>query len=128
MKKTITDDPRNFLEKLYNNFQDEIFSEEDSGAVIDRYYAPDFTLVSDGISIDRERLIKHIRPVKKSVLSGTYEVLEAVTQGNRLAARLVIRAVMKQGAETENEVHMFCEMTDDGRFANINQITRSIKG
>ncbi|WP_055419028.1 nuclear transport factor 2 family protein [Streptomyces pactum] len=128
MKSTAMDDPRSFLEKLYNNFQNEIFNEEDSGEVIDRYYAPGFTLVSDGISIDRERLIKHIRPVKKSVLSGTYEVLEAVAQGNRLAARFVIRAVTKQGGETENEVHMFCEMTDDGRFTHIDQITRSIKG
>ncbi|MEV5981298.1 nuclear transport factor 2 family protein [Streptomyces sp. NPDC052114] len=128
MNTTITEDPRGFLERLYNNFQNEIFGEEDAGEVIDRYYAPGFLQVSDGIEIDRDRLIKHIRPVKKSVLSGSYEVLEAVVDGNRLAARFVIRAVTKQGKETENEVHMFCEMTDDGRFVRIDQITRSIKG
>ncbi|MGW2223953.1 nuclear transport factor 2 family protein [Streptomyces formicae] len=128
MDATITADPRAFLEKLYNDFQNEIFSEEDAGEVIDRYYAPGFLQVSDGIEIDRDRLIKHIRPVKKSVASGSYEVLEALVDGNRLAARFVIRAVTKQGKETENDVHMFCEMTDDGRFLRIDQITRSIKG
>ncbi|ATL31969.1 nuclear transport factor 2 family protein [Streptomyces formicae] len=128
MDATITADPRAFLEKLYNDFQNEIFSEEDAGEVIDRYYAPGFLQVSDGIVIDRDRLIKHIRPVKKSVAGGSYEVLEALVDGNRLAARFVIRAVTKQGKETENDVHMFCEMTDDGRFLRIDQITRSIKG
>lgn len=128
MDASVTADPRAFLENLYNNFQNEIFSEEDAGEVIDRYYAPGFLQVSDGIEIDRDRLIKHIRPVKKSVVSGSYEVLEAVMDGNRLAARFVIRAVTKQGKETENDVHVFCEMTDDGRFVRIDQITRSIKG
>ncbi|QEU90411.1 hypothetical protein [Streptomyces kanamyceticus] len=128
MDATITADPRAFLEKLYNNFQHELFSEEDAGEVIDRYYAPGFLQVSDGIKIDRDRLIKHIRPVKKSVVSGSYEVLQAVMDGNRLAARFVIRAVTKRGEETENDVHMFCEMTDDGRFVHIDQITRSVKG
>ncbi|AQS66349.1 nuclear transport factor 2 family protein [Streptomyces pactum] len=121
-------DPRSFIEDLHNRYHnDVVHGDEDPATVIDRYYAPDIELVSDGVSMGRERLIKHCKPVRKSVAGGHYEVLEAVRDGNRIAARLIIHGVTQTGATAKIEVFEFCEMTDDGKFANVTSLTRTLK-
>ncbi|MFI2526573.1 nuclear transport factor 2 family protein [Streptomyces sp. NPDC018967] len=119
--------PERFLENFYTSFQEEaVFGEEEPGAVIDRYYTPGFVQISDGVLIDRERLIAHLRPVRKNLESGTYEVKEAMMQGNRIAARLVVHAVMRKGRKVDTEVYMFGDLSADGRFSRIDQITRTL--
>ncbi|MGX1887745.1 nuclear transport factor 2 family protein [Streptomyces sp. NPDC055287] len=119
--------PERFLENFYTSFQEEaIFGDEEAGAVIDRYYTPDFVQFNDGILIDREKLIAHLRPVKKTLESGSYEVKEAMADGNRIAARLVVRAAMKKGTKVDTEVYLFGDLAPDGRFSRIDQITRTL--
>ncbi|MEV5981297.1 nuclear transport factor 2 family protein [Streptomyces sp. NPDC052114] len=124
--ETVTD-PRRFIEDLHNRYhEDAVHSDEDPATVIDRYYTPDIELRSDGVSMGRERLIKHLRPVRKSVVSGHYEVLDAVRDGNRIAARLIIHGETRAGATEQIEVIEFCEVTDDGRFAKVTALTRPL--
>ncbi|MFE0812906.1 hypothetical protein ACFW4M_36315 [Streptomyces sp. NPDC058794] len=125
-------DPRGYLEERYNKYNEELlFGEEDAGAVIDRFYAPGFSIVSGGIAMDRQRLIKHVRPLRKMAVPGTgrYEVLEAVQDGNRFACRYIIHAAMKQGDRVRHmkiEVVEFLEMADDGRIVRVDSLSRDI--
>ncbi|GAA2092490.1 hypothetical protein GCM10009801_59030 [Streptomyces albiaxialis] len=122
--------PDRFLEDFYASFHEEALSCDadggDVGAVVDRYFSPGFVQISDGIVIDREKLIAHLRPVRKMVESGHYEVLEALADGDRLAARMVIRAVTRKGRKIDTEVHLFGTVDDQGRFRRLDQITRTL--
>ncbi|MFF8960636.1 nuclear transport factor 2 family protein [Streptomyces sp. NPDC014894] len=123
---TVTD-PRSFLEERYNRYNEELlFSDEEAGAIIDRYYTPDFVINSGGIAMGRERLIKHVRPLRKqAVPGGRYEVLEAVQDGNRFASRYIIHAALKHQT-MRIEVIEFLEMADDGRISQANSATRNL--
>ncbi|GAA3469165.1 nuclear transport factor 2 family protein [Nonomuraea roseola] len=48
---------------------------------MDRYYTPDMIQIADGIRIDRDRLIAHIRPVRKNLTHYRLEVHEALASG-----------------------------------------------
>ncbi|MFG3259898.1 nuclear transport factor 2 family protein [Streptomyces sp. NPDC048172] len=120
--------PDRFLEEFYTAFQEEALTcEGDLGAVVDRYFSPGFLQVSDGIAIDREKLIAHLRPMRKMVESGHYEVREALADGDRLAARMVIRAVTRKGKRIDTEVHLFGALDAQGRFTRLDQITRTLR-
>ncbi|MFG2652230.1 nuclear transport factor 2 family protein [Streptomyces sp. NPDC048436] len=115
------------LEDMLSSFNDEaLFSEDETGSVIDRYYAPDFVEVSDGISIDRARLIKHIRPVRKQFTGAVFKVQQALRDGDHISARYTIRATTKTGQVIDTEIFMFADLTPDGRFQRVNQITRTL--
>jgi hypothetical protein len=55
----------------------------DAPAVFDRYHTPDFVLTSDGIPLDRERLLAHVRPAGRRVESVSVTVNEALRVGDR---------------------------------------------
>lgn len=119
--------PDRFLERFYSSFHEEVLAcEGDFGPVVDRYFSSGFRQVSDGIVIDREKLIAHLRPVLKMVESGQCDVLEALADGDRLAARMIIRAVTRQGKRIDTEVHLFGDLDAQGRFSRLDQITRTL--
>ena len=129
MSRSAETAPDRFLERFFTSFQEEVLAcEGDIGRVVDRYFSPGFRQVSDGILIDREKLIAHVRPVRKMVASGRYEVLEAVADGDRVAARMVVRAVTRQGRRIDTEVHLFGDLDGEGRFRRLDQITRALPG
>ena len=70
------------------------FSEEDAGAVFDRYHAPDFVMCNDGILLDREKLLAHVRPARKRAKDIRVEVHETVSAADRVAARYTLTADM----------------------------------
>ncbi len=80
------------------------FGDEEPATVLDRCHTPDFTLTNDGVRLDRERLLGHVRPARKNATSVRVEVHDAVTDGDRVAARYTLTAVMRRGQVVATEV------------------------
>ncbi|WP_181788180.1 nuclear transport factor 2 family protein [Streptomyces phytophilus] len=118
---------RQFMTEFFTSFTREITADDgDPGPVVDRYYTPDAVQTADGIRIDRERLVAHIRPVRKNLSDFAFEVHEAVRDGERIAARFTIHATDRRGRHTATEVHLFGELAPDGRMRRTHQLSRTV--
>ncbi|MGH3096899.1 MAG: nuclear transport factor 2 family protein [Streptosporangiales bacterium] len=114
-----------FLADFLTSFTDEVLGGGDPAPIVDRYYTPDAVQVADGVSIDREKLIAHVGPLRKNLLSSRVEVHEALANGNRIAARLTLHGQLRKRA-LSTEVHFFGEFTPDGRMCRAHQLTRTL--
>ncbi|MFC0002857.1 nuclear transport factor 2 family protein [Micromonospora siamensis] len=102
------------------------FGQEEPGRVMDRYHTPDVVWLTDGVRLDRQRLIDHARPVRRTVSRCDVEVHEVLRDGDRIAARYALHAV-NRGREVTSEVHMFGRLAPDGRLRRIDQLTRTTR-
>ncbi|HZM80548.1 MAG TPA: nuclear transport factor 2 family protein [Candidatus Limnocylindrales bacterium] len=103
------------------------FGDEDPAAVFDRYHTPDFVMRNDGLELDRDRLLAHVRPARKRARAVSVTVHETMTAADRVAARYVLTAEMASGNTIATEIYMFGELAGDGRLKRIDQITREIR-
>jgi hypothetical protein len=119
---------REFVADFFESFTREVVAgdDDDAAAVVDRYYAPDIEQIADGITLDRQRLIDHLRPVRKNVVSCSFEVHEAIRTQDRLAARFTIHAELRRGRKIATEVYLFGELAPDGRMRRTTQLTRDV--
>ncbi|UED85368.1 nuclear transport factor 2 family protein [Streptomyces profundus] len=122
--------PKHFLEEFYASFNREIASEEaDPEVVVDQYYTPDCVQTTDGIPMDRARLLAHLSPVGKLLSTAReerVEVHEALADGSRIAARITIRVTPAEGEPIVMEVQMIGELSEDGRFRRTHGLTRDV--
>lgn len=102
------------------------FGDEAPGDVFDRYHTEDYVTVSDGLALDRQRMIAHAAPARKRVRSVAVDVHDAVVDGDRVAARYVLTAEMRKGGQIVTEIHMFGRLADDGRIRRTDQLTRTL--
>lgn len=106
--------------------QEVTFGEDDAGTVFDRYHTPDFVMCNDGIQLDRERLLAHVRPARKRAKGVRVEVHETVSTTDRVAARYTLTADMATGNTIATEIYMFGQLAADGRLRRVDQITRDV--
>jgi hypothetical protein len=99
---------------------------DDPAAVIDRYHTSDIVWFSDGIALDRARLLAHTKPARKNVTACRVEVADALVSGDRVAARYTLTATMRNEREIVTESYLFGELADDGRLREVHQITRNL--
>lgn len=102
------------------------FGDEDAGTVFDRYHTPDFVMNSDGIALDRDRLLAHVRPARKRATGVRVDVHEAVSAADRVAARYTLTADMTTGNTIVTEIYMFGQLAEDGRLRRVDQISRDV--
>lgn len=119
--------PERFVADFFDSFTEQALGGEDAGAVVDRFYAPDLVQESDGIPFDREKLVAHLRPIRKNLLAYRYEVHEALADGDRIAARLTIHGELRHERAVSTEVYLFGGLTPDGRLHRVHQLTRTAK-
>lgn len=122
---TLEPAPERFVADFFNSFTEQALGPEDAGAVVDRFYTPDVVQVTDGVPLDRARLVAHLRPIRKNLVSYRYEVHEALADGDRIAARLTIHAELRHERAVSTEVYLFGEVTPDGRIRRVHQLTRT---
>lgn len=91
-----------------------------------RYCTRDVVQVADGVPLDWDRLVAHLRPVRKNLREFRFEVHEAFTDGARIATRFTIHARMRKGGPVSTRVHMFAEFTPDGLLRRAEQFTRAV--
>jgi hypothetical protein len=106
--------------------QEITFGEEDPAVVFDRYHAPDFVMSNDGVHLDRERLLAHVRPARKRARGVRVEVHEALSAADRVAARYTLTADMATGNTIATEIYMFGHLAADGRLQRVDQVTRDV--
>jgi hypothetical protein len=106
--------------------QEVTFGEEDAEVVFDRYHTPDFVMCNDGIRLDREKLLAHVRPARKRAKGVRVEVHEIMSAADRVAARYTLTADMATGNVIATEIYMFGRLSGDGRLQRIDQITRDV--
>ncbi|MFC9971558.1 nuclear transport factor 2 family protein [Spirillospora sp. NPDC127200] len=120
-------DPARFLTDFYLSFNREVIgSDADPGPAVDRFYTPDIVQVSDGLRFDREKIIAHVRPLRRNMVEGRVEVHEALADGGRIAARLTFHARMRKGRAVDTEVFMFAEFAPDGRMRRSHGTSRTL--
>jgi hypothetical protein len=122
---TATRTAEEFVEEFYSSFTREVMTADDPAEVVDRYYAPGIVQVADGVELDRERLIAHLRPIRRNLVSWRYEVHEALRADDKLAARFTIHAELRKGRTITTDVYLFSTLTADGRMSRTMQLTRS---
>jgi hypothetical protein len=120
-------DPGQFLIDFCGGFERAITeTEEDLGAIVDRFHTPDMVQTADGHRLDRTRLIAHLRPIRKRKPRSWLEVHEATTEGDLLAARYTMH--VESGRRSFSiDVHYFGRFTHDGRLREAHSLTRMEK-
>ncbi|MEW2530169.1 nuclear transport factor 2 family protein [Streptomyces sp. NPDC047071] len=125
--KPLTDTtPERFIADFFTSLTESTVRGDAPESVMERHYTPDVVQISDGVPIDHDRLLAHLRPVRKNVVGWRFDVHEAVADGGRIAARLTMHARTRKGGPTVTEVHLFGEFTEDGRLRRSHQLTRSL--
>ncbi|MEV4679557.1 nuclear transport factor 2 family protein [Streptomyces kurssanovii] len=122
-----TKPPEQFVADFFTSFTDAVVhGSEDAADLMARYYTRDVVQVADGVPLDWDRLLAHLRPVRKNLRQFRFEVHEAFLDGYRIAARFTIHARMRKGGPVSTRVHMFAEFTPDGRLRRAEQLTRPV--
>lgn len=91
-----------------------------------RFYTRDVIQVADGVRLDWDRLLAHLRPVRRNLTDFRFEVHEALLDGDRIATRFTIHARMRKSGPVSTLVHMFAEFTPDGLLRRAEQLTRTL--
>ena len=87
--------------------------------------APGLVLHNDGIPLRREQLLAHVASGRKRAAEVRTTVHDVATDGDVVAARYVLTAVMRKGAVIETEIFMFGRLAADGRLREMTQLTRA---
>ncbi|MFI6481575.1 nuclear transport factor 2 family protein [Nonomuraea sp. NPDC050663] len=102
------------------------FSEDDPASIIDRYYTPDVRYHNDGITLDRQRLIDHVGPARRTATRLEVEVHDTVVEGSMASARYTMTAVTRKDRVIRMEIYLFARYAADGRVERVDSITRPI--
>jgi uncharacterized membrane-anchored protein len=100
--------------------------DEDPATVLDRYHTPDYELLNDGVRLDRQRLLDHIRPARKRAAGLRVEVQHALVDGDQVAALYRLIADLRKGGVITTEIYMFGTLAADGRLRRAVQVTRTL--
>jgi hypothetical protein len=126
MSKIDAGDVASGITAYLENYPNEVIRADDPTAVYDRYHAAEYAVVSDGLTLDRDRQLAHVAPAKKRAAGARVTVHEVVTSGNRFAAYYTLEAEMRKGGVIATEIAVFGEVAPDGRIASARQLTRDV--
>jgi hypothetical protein len=119
--------PEQFITDFYTSFTEAVVRSGESPSVLmDRYFTTDVVQYADGLRLDRDRLLAHLRPVRRNLTGFRIETHEAVADGCRIAARFTIHARLRKGGPVATRVHLFAEFTPGGRLRRAEQLTRTL--
>lgn len=108
------------------NYPREIAFGDDPERVYERYHAPDYVVVNDGLELGREQILQHAGPARRRVADVRVQVHEVLCCGSRFAARYTLEASMRKGPVVATEIHVLGEADEDGRLVAARQITRDV--
>lgn len=128
MKPLDTKTPEQFVEDFFTGFTEGVVAgTENPAELMARYYTPDVVQTADGVRLDWDRLLAHLRPVRRNLTAFRFEVHEALADGDRIAARFTIHARMRKSGPVTTRVHMFAEFTPEGLMRRSEQLTRGLE-
>ncbi|MCM2389991.1 nuclear transport factor 2 family protein [Streptomyces albipurpureus] len=127
MKPLETQSPEQFIADFLTTFTEAVVQgAQEPVDVMSRYHTRDVVQYADGVRLDWDRLLAHLRPVRRNVVEFRFEVHEAIADGTRIAARFTIHARMRKSGPVSTQVHLFAEFTEDGLMRRSEQLTRTL--
>ncbi|MEU0569402.1 nuclear transport factor 2 family protein [Nonomuraea sp. NPDC005983] len=103
------------------------FSQEAPATIVDRYHTRDIEYRTDGITLDRQRLIDHVGPARKNAHELDIQLHEMLLDDDRAAARYTMTVRTRQDKTLQIEVYLFAQLAPDGRVRRVDSITRTVK-
>lgn len=96
--------------------------------VLDRHFSPDYRQRTNGHWDDREAFARHARKLREVVASARIEVLDELRDGSRYADRHRVHVIKRDGSQVVQEVYLFAQLDQQGRFACVEETTLMLEG
>ena len=126
LSESAPDGPAARITAYLQDYPREVVAAEHPEQVLDRYHTPDYAVVTDGITLDRARLLAHVAPARRRAAGVRVEVHDVICAGDRFAARYTLEAAMRKGGVITTEIHVLGELAEDGRVRSAHQLTRDV--
>ncbi|MGN6125323.1 MAG: hypothetical protein ACTHON_02060 [Humibacter sp.] len=108
---------------LHDLINDQELSVEDA---LDRHFRPEYRQSTNGDWIDRATFAEQMTQLRTFVDHAEIEVVAELTQGDIYAERHVLTATQRDGGTASQEVFLFGEIAEDGRFASLEELVRPL--
>ncbi|THT98750.1 nuclear transport factor 2 family protein [Lampropedia puyangensis] len=96
--------------------------------ILDRHFSPDYRQRTNGQWDDREAFSQHLHALRKIVALADIEILDELRDGNRYADRHRVHITKHNGEKVVQEVYLFAQLDDAGRFTRIEETTLMLEG
>ena len=96
--------------------------------IVNQHFSPEYRQRTNGHWDNRTEFVQHLQKLRELVASVDITLLEEVQQGNRYADRHLVDAVKKDGSRTRQEVYVFAELDEAGRFIRVEETTLLLEG
>ena len=100
----------------------------DTEATVKRYFNPEYTQVTDGHTSDFAGFVAHVNHLRSATREVSFEVHEFLRNGDQIADRHTIKAVMQNGKTTEFEILLFGTLDNEERLLKVVESTRQVSG
>ena len=97
-------------------------------AVMDTYLSDDYRQRTNGTWDDREAVGRHFEHLRAVVDHAVIVVHDEITDGHTYADRHTVDVVKRDGGRVTQEVYVFGELNDRGRFTRIEETTLMLHG
>ncbi|TWE10318.1 nuclear transport factor 2 family protein [Rudaeicoccus suwonensis] len=108
--------------------RDLLGSDEPLDAALDRHFAPGYRQRTDGVWDDRAGFAEHIGHLRTIVAAVDVEVLDEFVDGRRYADRHIVTVTKRDGSRVIQEVYLFGQQDESGRFERIEEVTMMLAG
>jgi hypothetical protein len=95
---------------------------------INRHFVATYRQRTDGAWDDRAGFADHIAHLRSFISSVQVTVLEELASGATYAERHIVRLQKDDGATIEQEVYVFGDQDETGRFSRIEETTLMLHG
>jgi hypothetical protein len=95
---------------------------------VNRHFHENYRQRTNGVWDDRESFVAHISHLRDVIESGTIDVLDAVVNGRQYSDRHVVHLTKRDGTTVSQEVYLFGDLAQDGRFLRAEEVTMMLTG
>jgi len=94
----------------------------------DRHFSPHYRQRTNGTWDDRAGFLEHITHLREAVATISVEVLDELVDGRRYADRHVVTIRKRDGEQVVQEVYLFGDLDEHGRFERVEETTLMLSG
>jgi hypothetical protein len=95
---------------------------------IDKHFSADYRQRTDGVWSNRAEFAEHIAHLRALTASTVVTVLDELSDGSSYADRHIVNVTKRDGSQVLQEVYLFGERDQDGRFTRVEETTLMLEG
>jgi len=92
-----------------------------------RHVTDDYRQSTDGDWIDRAAFAQQLTGLRAAIDAVEFEVISELTEGDAYAERHIVTITLPDGSRRRQEVFLFARLAADGRFAQLEELTRPLQ-